>query len=171
MADLEEMKNVPSGVTALVVRNPDGVTTSVRLKNEKGQFVKKPRPLPDAREVTRLMRTLLNQAEGVYDPETKRTKVLQGEKSRFRKMFDNMVRIASNDGDDPKAMMAAVKAFEVLALRALGKPSVSDEEMEALKVSGVKVILVQPPQLMHDEFKEDHKEPQFIQAEVVEEKK
>jgi hypothetical protein len=170
MPDSEDKK--PSATTTeLVVRNADGVTFSTRIKDEKGKFVKKPRPLPDAREVTRMMRTLLNQAEGELDKETGKIKVIKGAKSRFRKMFDNMVRIASNDSDDPKSMMAAVKAFEVVALRALGKPSVSDEEIEALKVGGVKIILIQPPQLMHNDFKEEHKEPQFLPAEVIEDKK
>jgi hypothetical protein len=165
------VENKPTGPLEIVVKNNNG-TLGTRLKDPKtGKFLKKPKPMPDAKEVTRLMRTLLNSAEGELDSATGKVRVVKGTKTRFRKMFDNMIRIASNEDNDPKAMMAAVKAFEVVALRALGKPSASDEELEALKVSGVKVVIIQPPELQHREVLEERSHdkltPSFIEAEVV----
>jgi hypothetical protein len=158
MSDSEETKNAPSAPTEIVVRNADGVTFSTRLKDEKGRFLRKPKAMPEGREFTRKMRKTLNKL------------VEKGDMTEFEKAFINMLRIAQNEDTDPKAMSAAVLAFKELSMRALGKPSASDEEIEALKTSGVKVILVQPPQLMHQDIKEEQKEPQFIEAEILDKK-
>lgn len=172
MSDSETQSEKPKGPLEITVKNCDGQTFSTRLKDATtGKFLKKPKPLPEAREITRMMRTLLNQAEGTLNEETGKVTVVKGTKTRFRKMFDNMVRIASFESEDPKAMMAAVKAFEAVALRALGKPSASDEDLEALRVSGVKVVIIQPPELEHKEVLEEKPQeilrPSFIKAEII----
>jgi hypothetical protein len=164
MSDSEEPKTETTAMEIAVV-HPDG-TSSLRLKDSKGRFMKKDRPLPSGKELTRFGRDLLIRAEAGPDG-----KVIKGTKTRHRKIFDNLVRIATLETDDPKSLMSIIKAAELLYLRFYGKPSASDEEIEALKTSGVKVILVQPPKLMHDDFKEDHKEPEFLLAEILDDKK
>src|ERR1700677_1014533 len=158
--------SAPKGLTELVVRNADGVTFSTRLKDKNGRFVKKPKPLPSGKEIVRLGRTLFNSAEAGPDG-----KPVKGKKTRHRMIFDRLYEIATMQLDDPKALMAQIKAAELLYTRYWGKPSVSDEELEALQISGVKIVLVQPPDLMHKEFKEEKQQPQFIEAEIVGENK
>jgi hypothetical protein len=160
MADSAE----PKSPTEIVVRSPEG-TLVTRLKDEKGRFVKKPRPLPSTKEITRLGRTLLNSAEAGPDG-----KAIKGTATRHRRIFDNLVRIATLETEDPKALMAVIKAAELLYLRYVGKPSASEEELEALKTSGVKIVVVQPPELVNNAPAEERKEPakpSFLDAEII----
>lgn len=156
----------PAGSTEIVVRNADGKTFSTRLKDEKGKFIRKRKPMPEANELTRLMRTLLNQAEADADG-----RLTHASRTRVRRMFDNMVAIATNEDKDPKALMAAVKAFEVLMARAYGKVQPSDQELGALERAGVKIVVVQPPELNHpmvtDQEKKKPEQPSFADAEVI----
>ena len=167
MADSEkEPKPLPAsqeGVTSLVVRNPkdkDGVvTTREALKNTKGQFVKKPKPLLPTVEFTRAERKALNAASPTKEGLTE-----------YMHAFMNLVRIAQNEDSDPKAMMAAVKAFEVLRTSALGKPAPSEQELDKITNQPVKTIIIQAPQLMHPEIidgdkpKEEKKQPSFAEV-------
>jgi hypothetical protein len=67
--------------------------------------------------------------------------------------------------------MSIIKAAELLYLRFYGKPAVSDDELDALRVHGVKVVIVQAPELQNKEVvQEKPKEmlkPSFIEAEVI----
>ena len=157
----------PKGPLELVVRNVDGKTFSTRLKDPKtGHFMKKLRPMPSAKELVRVGRQLLTSAEVGPDG-----KMIRGATTRHRKIFDNLVRIATLETKDPKALMAVIKAAELVYLRFYGKPSASDEEIEALKTHGVKIVIVQPPELRNNEAtKEKAKEtlkPSFVDAEVI----
>jgi hypothetical protein len=156
----------PKGPLSLIVRNVNG-TFSERLKDPKtGHFMKKQRPMPSAKELVRVGRQLLTSAEVGPDG-----KMIRGATTRHRKIFDNLVRIATLETDDPKALMSIIKAAELLYLRFYGKPSASDEEIEALKVHGVKIVVVQSPTLMHpdvvEQKPEDKSAPSFINAEFV----
>jgi hypothetical protein len=143
-------QSLPEGVTSLVVRNPkdkDGVTTTREvLKNAKGQFVKKPKPLIPTIEFTRRERKKL------YSPSKDKGK--EG-LTEHDVAFLNMLRIAQNEDSDPKAMMAAVKAYEILMRRALGKEAPSEQELDKLTSQAVKVVVIQAPQLMHPEIIEE----------------
>lgn len=148
----------PSGCTSLV-RNVDG-TMREQPRNEKGQLMKKPKPLIPTIEFTRAERKALNKLSA------------EGDKTEYMKAFMNIVRIAQYDGDDAKAMMAAVKAFEAIRLSALGKPAPSEQELDKLQTQPVKVIIVQAPQLMHPDLQEEKREtktkPAFADAVVIE---
>jgi len=162
----ESTEEKPKGPLELVVRNTNG-TFSTRLKDPKtGHFMKKDRPLPSAKELVRAGRQLLTSAEAGPDG-----KLIKGSKTRHRKIFDNLVRIATLEPDDPKALMAIIKAAELLYLRFYGKPSASDEEIEALKVHGVKVVIVQAPELQNKEVVEEKPKeilkPSFVDAEFT----
>jgi hypothetical protein len=150
-------------VTSITVRNRDGSFRTMN-KDEKGHFIKKARPLPSALEVTRTMRKFLE-----------KTPAGQTE-SRILRITENIADIADcRELDpktglrDPKMAMASVKAFEALWLRAYGKPSLSDDEKDALKHSGVKIVIVEAPTCLPaaEEPKEEKKQPSFAEAEVV----
>lgn len=157
----------PSGVTSVAVRNRDG---SVRLMNKdsSGKFMRKPKALPPAIEVTRIMRKFLAAAEK------------GAEETRLMKILNNIADIAMCDQvdietgqRDAKMAMASVKAFEALWLRTYGKPSPSDEEKDMLKQSGVKIVIIEQPKLeaavYNPETAEAKKtQPTFAEAEVVE---
>jgi hypothetical protein len=170
MAEIEAL--VPAPVKEIVVQNSDGKTFSTRLKGADGKFKAKEKSMPSSRELTRWGRNLLAQAEAGPDG-----KVIKGTQTRHRKIFDNMVRIASyippdttSEGDKAKWAMASGKTMEILYRRFFGKETVSDEELEAVKQSGVKFVLVQAPTLINNVPKEDVKaptKPSFVDAEVV----
>ena len=148
---VEVTTNLPPGVTSLVVRNVDG-TFRESLKNAKGHFVKKVKPLPSAHEMVRKLRKRLEQ------------NITGGDQQKLMEIFDFQISIANGTcGCDPKAQMAAVKAFEAIWLRAYGKPSLSDDEKEALKHDGVRIVIVEAPQCLPaaEEAKEEKKQPSF----------
>lgn len=167
--DLTKPLDPPEGTTAIVVKNRFGGGESVRLKNEKGQFVRKQRPMPDGREIKRLGRMELMKLEA--DPTT--GKITKGSRRKFQRVIDNMYRIATNEDSDPKAMAAAKQAADWIWLNFVGKPSETDEDKDDNKLAGIKFVVIQQPELMHkesmdieDRFKEREK-PSFIEAEVV----
>lgn len=132
----------PSGPTSIVVHNRDG---SVResLKDEHGKFVKKPKRMPETREVTRIIRNILNMpvadANGKIDRKGKKA---------IEEMVGSLIQIVL-DGQNGKGpdRMAAVQAFEALMLRGHGKPQTSDADMESMQLSGVKYVVIQAPEL------------------------
>ena len=75
---------------------------------------------------------------------------------------------------DAKMAMASVKAYEALMARVYGKIQPGDEELDALKVAGVKVVIVSAPDLKNNTVIEDKPreviKPSFIEAEIVENK-
>ena len=165
MADSEPkpiLQPQPEGTTAMIVRNPvtkDGVSTTREvLKNAKGQFVKKPKPLIPTIEFTRRERKKL------YSPSKDKGK--EG-LTEHDVAFLNMLRIAQNEDSDPKAMMAAVKAYEILMRRALGKEAPSEQEMDKLTHQAVRVVVIQAPQLMHPEVVEE-KKPEILEPSWIE---
>lgn len=150
MADSEEKDLVaappePAGPTAIVVRTQQGGLREV-LKGPDGKFAKKQRGMPETREVTRLIRNILNAPVADEDGKLDR----KGKKA-IAKMVENMIAIATYAGKDAKAMMAAVQAFEALMLRAHGKPKANEEEAEAMQLSGVKYVVIQAPELPNPE--------------------
>ena len=162
MADSNEKNNTQAGTqnppetTAITLRNPDG-TLRQQLRGKGGTFVKKPKPLIPTIEFTRAERKALMKAaeDGI---------------SAYMKCFMNMVRIAQYDGDDAKAMMAAVKAFEVLRLSALGKPAPSEQELDKLQQQPFQIVYIPTPAIMHPEVQEykpeeDKKKPSFADGE------
>lgn len=197
MPDSDEKEQVAPGqdapvTTKEVVRhqgNPNMLT--VRLRGEKGQFVKQKKTMPKSEDMTRLIRNLLNQPEAGPDG-----KMRKGDISRARKILDNIVRIASTDPNqllldragkpimhtdkdgheypltmfDAKSAMASTQAFKELWLRGFGMPSKSDEELEAQRVQGVKIVILQHPEMMDKTVVEDAPKPalQPAFAEVTE---
>lgn len=73
---------------------------------------------------------------------------------------------------DAKLAMASTQAFKELMLRAYGMPSKSDEEIDAMKKDGVKIVIIAPPEMVNkDIVVETTREklvPSFIEGEVVE---
>jgi hypothetical protein len=137
MSDSEEPKPIPvatpPGTSLVIVPTAQGGVREM-IRNEKGHFVKKPKPLIPTVEFTRAERKKLNSVRADKDGMTE-----------YMVAFTNLLRIAQHEGTDAKEMMAAVKAFEVLRTSALGKPAPSEQEMDKLQTQAVKVIVVQAP--------------------------
>jgi hypothetical protein len=156
----------PEGTTAIVVKHPQGERTM--LKDSSGKFVRKPKIKGSSREINDEMRRALTRIEA--DPLTGR--LTKDSKSHVVKMTLNMARIAEYDGEDPKSKSAAVQAYTAVMNRAYGMPNKSDEEREDNKLTGVKFVVIQQPELMHKEVLklEDRKQPDkpsFIDAEIL----
>ena len=195
MADSEEKNSAqpeekPAVTEELVLHAKSQDFVKANRKSN-GQFAKKTREMPSSLEVTRLMRTLLNQAESGPDGH-----ILKGAHSRFRKMFDKIYEIATcgfeqpvrdrqgnvvllADGTpltykDAKMAMASVQAFKELMLRAHGEAPKNDAELEALQQQGVKIVVITPPEMMNKEIKTELQQeklvPKFIEAEIIENK-
>ena len=169
--------------------NPDKLTK--RVRGEGGKFVKQPKTMPKSEDMTRYLRNLLNTAEANADG-----KITRGSKTRIRKMLDNAIKNASMDAErpvfdklgnqvfnedgtpllvvDPKVMMASAQNLKEVMLRAYGAPSKSDEELNAMKLQTVKVVIMQHPEMMDKTVVEDkpHEKPvpAFIDAEIIENK-
>lgn len=208
MTDSENKKSEQPGqitpaVTEQIVKYETGRVSTV-LRGEGGKFQKKKKSTPKSQEIVRYMRELLLKAEA--GPDGRMTK---GDRTRFRKMFDNIFSIASMSPESPvfdkfgnvvwstppvvddegkvvmhgvpltvkdaKIAMASTQAFKELMLRAYGMPSRSDEELDALKEHGVKVVVITPPvEMVNKEIVEEKPRgkltPSFIDAEILENK-
>lgn len=167
-------------VTEAIIKRPEGGFVTMN-RGEGGKFVKKARTMPKSQDVTRLMRKLLASpvanANGKFD---------KGAEVRIKQMFDNIFEIAATNPNQPlqdkfgnavldekgkvvtymdaKCAMASVQAFKELMLRAYGMPSKSDEELEALKTQGVKVVILQHPELMDKTVYEEKPKPKLEPA-------
>lgn len=166
MSDEKETQN-PAGTTAIVVKTPQG--ERIMLKDSSGKFVKKPKIRGNSKEINDAMRRVLTTVEA--DPLT--GKLTKNSKNHIVKMTLNMARIAEYDGEDPKSKSAAVQAYTAVMNRAYGMPNKSDEEREDSKLSGVKFVIIQRPELMNNDvvnFEDRQKQPDkpsFIDAEIV----
>jgi len=183
--NLSDIPKTPA-VTEELVRhggNPEHLTK--RLRGEGGKFQKQKKTMPKSEDMVRLIRNLLNQPEAGPDGKMRR-----GDVSRARKILDNIVRIAANDPTqvvldkagkpimvkdadgqerpltmfDAKAAMASTQAFKELWLRGFGMPCKSDEELEAQKVQGVKIVILQHPEMMDKNVVEDAPRPKLEPA-------
>lgn len=141
--------------------------------------------MPKSEDMTRYIRNVLNRAEANEDG-----KITRGSKSRINRMVSNIIRNAEMDAVqpiydkmgnqvgtavDPKIMMASAQNFKEIMLRGYGAPSKSDEELNAMKMQKVSVVIITPPaEFMNKEVKEDKPreplEPAFLDAEIVENK-
>lgn len=149
MADSAENKpkpqadQIPPETSLVLVKNKDGSLTE-KLRSAKGTFVKRPKPLIPTIEFTRAERKKLNSVRSDKEGLTE-----------YMVAFMNIVRIAQCEDNDPKSMMAAVKAFEVLRTSALGKPASSEQDLDRITTQPVKVVVIQAPQLMHPDVIEE----------------
>lgn len=175
-----------------MVRHMGGDKLTKRIRGENGKFVKQPKTMPKSQDMVRYLRNVLNRAEANEDGT-----ITRGSKSRISRMVSNIIKNAEMDAErpvfdklgnpvldadgkplkvvDPKVMMAAAQNYKEIMLRAYGAPSKSDEELDALKTLGVKVVVITPPaEFMNKEIKEDKPRepiaPAFLDAEFAENK-
>ena len=95
------------------------------------------------------------------------TKAARGEdgRTRFQRILDNMVEIAS-DPQHPDAVAAARLLFE----RGYGKPMPSPEGIDVIRGGGVQLVYVTPPEVaVGEERKALPPRPDFLAAEIVQE--
>ena len=162
MADSKEQpqaipQELPEGSSLVVVRTKEGGVREM-VRSEKGTFVKKTKPLIPTIEFTRAERKKLNTVRADKEGMTE-----------YMVAFMNIVRIAQNEDNDPKAQMAAVKAFEVLRTSALGKPASSEQDLDRITTQPVKTIIVVSPDIMNpkvidaDKLADKPKQPSFAE--------
>ena len=149
----------PESTALVIVPTKEGDTREMIRDTGSGKFVKKTRPLIPTIEFTRAERKKLNAVRSDKEGLTE-----------YMVAFMNIVRIAQCEDTDPKAMMAAVKAFEVIRQSALGKYATAEQDLDRITTQPVKTIIVVAPQLMHPEVHEEQPtttktQPSF--AEVV----
>lgn len=148
----------PEDVTEVTFVGADGRVKTHR-RGKGGRFQRKPRPMPSGTEIKRIGRESLLELEA--DPDT--GKITKESKVKAQNIIDNMYAIATNTEwkNDAKFAMAAKQAADWLWLNFVGKPSATDEDKEDAKDkvnSGVKIVVIQPPELMHPEVQE-YREP------------
>lgn len=174
-------------VTEEIILHPANGAPVKRLRGEGGKFQKQPKAMPKSLDVTRLMRNLMLQPA---DPNGKLGKKAQ---TRIRQMFDNVFAVATmspeqpvfdrlgnpvldKDGNpltvkDAKIAMASVQAFKELMLRTYGTPSKSEEELDAMKKDGVKIVIIAPPEMVNrvvvEEKPREQLKPAFIDGEFT----
>ena len=150
---------LPEGTSLVFVKNQHGAVREMLKDNKTGHFIKKAKPLIPTIEFTRAERKKLNSVRADKEGMTE-----------YMVAFMNILRIAQNEDGDPKAMMAAVKAFEILRLSALGKPAPSEQELDKLTHQTVKTVIVIAPELMHpevvdaDKIVDKPKQPSFAEV-------
>ena len=167
MSDSEDKKSPqalptvpPEGTSLVVVKTKEGGLREM-LTNEKGHIVKKSKPLIPTVEFTRKERKIL------YSPSKDKGKEGMTE---HEVSFKNVLRISQNESEDPKAMMAAVKAYEIVMRRALGKEASSEQDLDRITTQPVKTIIVVSPELMNpkvveaDKAVEKPKQPSFAEV-------
>lgn len=161
----------PEGPTALTIATGDGKFKTILKDGKSGKFVKKPRALPETREVTRMMREFLNKKISVDDDGN----IVKADKTVAEQMMLNMLRIATNTNPDPKWGQNAIAATEWVHRRAHGKDAPGDAELGALERSGVKFVYVTAPNIPSEgelkpkeQLKPSFSEPAYIDAEVIE---
>lgn len=178
MADSEEKDKTqagtenPSGVTTLVVRNPDGITSREVQKDSKGRFLKKVKPLIPTIEYVRARRKRLasiRKDTGRFDGMSEDASLIE----ELLEIIHMPIEFDKKTGlPDAKHMSAKIQAAELINLITWGKPAPSDQEMDKLTTQPVRVVIVTSPQLMHPEVREPQKltdktKPSFIDAEIV----
>ena len=162
-----------------------------RIRGEGGKFKKQPKTKPKSEDMTRYIRNVLNRAEANEDGT-----ITRGSKSVIHRMVKNITKNAMMDAErpvfdklgnpvcdadgnpikvvDPKVMTASAVNFKEIMLRGYGMPSKSDEELEAQKTQGVKIVILQHPEMMDKNVVEDKPKealkPAFIDAEIIEDK-
>jgi hypothetical protein len=159
MADSAETPK-PSESTEIVVRNSGGKSFSTRIKGPDGKFQKKERPMPSGREFKRIGRKIFLKAAA------------EGNVTKYQLAVETLIGYASYDGTDAKLRGVAVQAFKVLTKQLGLEATATDEELEAMQVSGVKIVLVQPDSIVmarepkNTETQKPDK-PAFLEAEIV----
>ena len=194
-----EAPKVPA-ITEEIVMLPDGKARKV-IRGDKGKFQKQKKTAPETKEIVRYMRELLNKAEAGPDGKIVKGSKTRFRRM-FDNIFDiasmspetlafdkkgsiiwDTPPVEDENGKiiipgkpllvrDAKLAMAATQAFKELMLRAHGMPSKSDEELDALKKEGVKIVVIAPPEMVNKEIvAETTREklvPSFIDAEIIE---
>lgn len=175
MGETQETAIQKSELVEVAVRRNNG-SYSTELKDKRGRFAAKKEKLLEPKEIKKAFVKLMMQAEAGSDG-----KMVKGAKTRWRKVFEAIVKRASYDGEDAKLAMAQIQAAKLIVPYIMNMPSRAPEEIEAMKDSlsgaNIKVLIVPPPELINNEIiSEEQKslpnKPSFIEtidAEIVKE--
>src|ERR1035437_8231177 len=156
--DKPQTESKPSETSLVIIKTKEGGTREM-LRTAGGTFAKKNKPLAPAIEFTRKERKILNRPN--------KTKGNEG-LTEHEVSYLNILRISQCDGKlpngtyDTKVLMAAVKAYEVLMRRTLGKEASSEQDLDRLEKQPITAYFVEAPQIMN---------PVVVDADKVVEKK
>jgi hypothetical protein len=177
--------------TTEIVLHPRSGTPVVQIRGAGGKYVKQNKTAATSKARRDVLRNLLD--AGIAGPDGK---FKRGGKSRFQLILDNQIKNAMMDASqpvldkfgnplmiegkpvmvtDPKIMMASTQAFKEIMLRADGKYATSEEDLEAQKLHGVKIVVITPPpEMLNREVTEDKPRekllPSFIEGEFTDDK-
>src|ERR1035437_3804891 len=101
----------PPETSLVIIKTKEGGTREM-LRTAGGTFAKKNKPLSPTIEFTRKERKILSRPS--------KTKGKEG-LTEHEVSYLNILRISQDEDKDPKSKMAAVKAYEILMRRTLGK--------------------------------------------------
>lgn len=180
MADSEDKKKDTALVPVVkeeIAKNPKGDDYSTRLRGSDGKFKRKEKNMPSGREMTRYLRNFLTQPK----PDEV-GKIVKGGKTRLQIWVETLdegmnlrPKETDNIADVAKLLSAQSQVFERVMKRAFGDKAISDEEMEAAKQqSGIRFVLIQPPDTTNSRPKQElatPTKPSFIDAEFTEDPK
>src|SRR5258708_21099134 len=180
-----------SETTEIVLHHISGMPVT-RIRGAGGKYVKQKNTAPTSKARRDILRNLLDAGFAGADGKLKR-----GGKTRFQLMLDNQIKIAMDSGDQPsfykfgnlflkndgtpltivdaKIRMAAIQAFKEIMLRSDGKYATNEEDLEAQKMHGVKIVVITPPpEMINREVLEDKPreklQPSFIEGEFTDDK-
>lgn len=152
--------------------DPEPKTKVARLKDSKGRFLKK--QSEEAIEKAEKK----PKAQSTADYVERRRKFLEekespeSEVSRQERIDLELFELVKLGQTDPKYATASVNAAKLLAERSHGRTQVSDQELEALKYSGITTVHIVAPNLMFPEvINGDKPKPSIVPSWVVEGKK
>jgi hypothetical protein len=186
----KNQKSTPTTSEEITLHHMTGLPVK-NVRGEGGRYVKQIKKAESSKNRKERLRNLLDRPEPNEDG-----RIEKGSKSRYHRMVENQIKNAMMDAErpvfdklgflildtageivkvvDPKVMMASTAAFKELMLRADGMPSKSDEDLDALKTQGVKIVILQHPEIMDKNVYEDKPretlKPAFIEGEFVENK-
>jgi hypothetical protein len=176
----------PETTTEIVLHHISGAPVT-RIRGAGGKYVKQKTTAGTSKGRRDVLRNFLD--AGIAGPDGK---FKRGGKSRFQMILDNQIKNAMMDPEqpvfdklghpimkengkplvvvDPKIMMASTQAFKEIMLRADGKYATSEEDLEAQKLHGVKIVVIEAPSNMvnREVIEEKTKEkltPSFIEGE------
>jgi hypothetical protein len=159
--DLSQASTPAVTTTAIVVKNAKGDGTSIRLKDSSGKFVRKNKPMPvSSQEIKRIGRKAM-------------MKVKEGaKKTEIQAMVETAIKWANYDpgvdekgnpvAPDPKMVAASKQWADWLMLHFVGKPGLTEEDKEDNKISGIKFVVFERPELMNKEvvnYEDRQKQP------------
>jgi hypothetical protein len=144
-----------SNLVKVIVKNQFGTITEKLRDPVTNRFVAKPKPMIPSTEFKRAGRKKL-------------AKIREDGLTEYGKAIEVMINRAQYEGNDAKLAQVGVLAFKEVQLALLGKPSMSDDDKEALQTHGIKTVFIDNSivgtPVQPEKVKEEKKAPSFAEV-------